>query len=207
MPGPRDVQDFLLCRCRDSGRRQLLRAGCRDPADRVSETKERDGRRQAVADLFAVWWERHHELPIAIRDLHDDVRQAADPQGRGRQYLSSRLEKLDGTRMAGFVLTRQPAAGRWGAATYALGKTDRQEGHRDHRGHRAEESPRDHPETPCAPDADERDSRNCDDSGADYGPKAPMSYRSVRNHTVIHGSTALAGRRGTRIASSRRLKR
>ena len=35
-----------------------------------------------------------------------------DPQGRGRQFLSSQLEKLTGTRMAGFVLTRQAAAGR-----------------------------------------------------------------------------------------------
>jgi hypothetical protein len=52
------------------------------------------------------------------------VRQAADPEGRGRQYLASQLEKLVGTRMAGFVLTRQAPAGKWGVATYALRKTD-----------------------------------------------------------------------------------
>jgi hypothetical protein len=155
-------------------RNPLLELGCRDPADRVSEAKERDGRRQAVADLFAVWWERHHELPIAIRDLHDDVRQAADPQGRGRQYLSSRLEKLDGTRMAGFVLTRQAPAGKWGAATYALVNTNGPEGHRDHREHRAEEPPRTRPEAPYAPDADGTGSVNSNDAEPDVGPKTPM---------------------------------
>ena len=110
----------------------LLALGCKDPADRVSETKERDGRRQAIAELFAVWWERHQDRPVAVRDLHDDVRHIADPQARGRQYLSSHLEKLAGTRIAGFVLTRQPSAGKWGAATYALHVTEGADGHRDH---------------------------------------------------------------------------
>jgi hypothetical protein len=114
----------------------LLALSCHDPAKRVSEAKERDGRRQAVTDLFEIWWERHGDKPIALRHLHDDVKQAADPQGRGRHYLSSQLEKLAGTRMAGFVFTRQAPAGKWGVATYALQKTGRAEDHRDHRGHR-----------------------------------------------------------------------
>ena len=129
----------------------LLALGCKDPADRVSEAKERDGRRQLIAEMFVVWWEKHGDRPIAIRGLHDDVEQVADPQGRGRQYLAAKLEKLDGTRMAGFVMTRQPAAGRWGTATYALKKTDTWEGHRDHRDHRAEELPRTHPYAPMPP--------------------------------------------------------
>jgi hypothetical protein len=57
----------------------------------------------------------------------------ADPQERGRQYLAARLEKLAGTRIAGFLLTRQEAVGRWGKATYALKRTA-EDGH--HRGHR-----------------------------------------------------------------------
>ena len=69
----------------------------------------------------------------------DDVKQVADPQGRGRQYLASRLEKLAGTRMAGFVLTRQVPVGKWGKATYALKKTAEEGDHRGHRGHRVEE--------------------------------------------------------------------
>lgn len=101
----------------------LLALDCQDPVGRVSEAKERDGRRQATADFFAIWWERHRDQPIAVRELHDDVRRAADPQDRGRQYLASQLERLAGTRLAGFVFTRQPPAGKWGAATYALKKT------------------------------------------------------------------------------------
>ena len=130
----------------------LLALGCQDPAERVSEAKERDGRRQAVADLFAIWWEKHRDQPIAVRQLHDDVKQAADPQGRGRQYLASQLEKLAGTRMAGFVLTRQAPAGKWGVATYALKRTGENEGHRDHRGHRVPTGSRStHPMPPMPP--------------------------------------------------------
>jgi hypothetical protein len=57
-------------------------------------------RRQATADLFAIWWEKHRDRPVKVRDLDDDVKQAVDPQGRGtRQYLASQLEKLAGTRL------------------------------------------------------------------------------------------------------------
>jgi hypothetical protein len=135
----------------------LLALGCRDPAERISEAKERDSRRQVITDLFAIWWERHRDRPVAVRDLHEDVRHAADPQGRGRQYLAAFLEKLAGTRMAGFVLTRQAPAGRWGAVTYALALTDREErhrGHRGHRGHEAEEPSLDGADTPDPPYAD-----------------------------------------------------
>ena len=112
----------------------LLALGCQDPVERVSEAKQRDGRRQAVADLFAIWWDKHQDHPVAIRQLHEDVRQALDPQKRGRQYVSSQLEKLAGTRMVGFVFTRQASAGKWGVATYALKRTTGEGGHRDHRG-------------------------------------------------------------------------
>lgn len=37
----------------------LLALGCQDPAERVSEAKERDGRRQAVGELFTLWWEKY----------------------------------------------------------------------------------------------------------------------------------------------------
>lgn len=129
----------------------LLALGCQDPVARVSEAKERDARRQAVADLFAIWWEKHHDQPVAVRQLHDDVKLALDPQGRGRQYLASQAEKLAGTRMAGFVFTRQAPVGKWGAATYALKNTARDEGHRDHRGHGVEGDPLDRGDAPDAP--------------------------------------------------------
>ena len=89
----------------------------------MSEAKERDAERQKVMDLFTVWWTCHGDVPIAASDLHHDVKQVADPQNRGRQYLSAYLETLADTRMAGFVMTRQSPAGRWGTATYALRNT------------------------------------------------------------------------------------
>jgi hypothetical protein len=161
----------------------LLALGCKDPVDRVSEAKERDGRRQVIAELFAVWWDRHNDQPMPIRDLDDDVKQVLDPQSRGRQYLSSKLEKLAGTRMAGYVLTRQSSAGRWGAATYALVQTGGQEGHRAHRGHAAEHPPRDRFDAPYAPDANERGETNSDDAGADYDQKPPMPLASPQPST------------------------
>ena len=74
-------------------------------------------------------------MPVPASRLHDDVKAIADPQGRGRQFLSAHLEKLAGTRMAGFVLSRQAAPGQWGAATFRLQKSDvTPEGHRDRKG-------------------------------------------------------------------------
>jgi hypothetical protein len=100
------------------------------------------------------------------------VKQALDQQGRGRQYVSSQAEKLAGTRMAGFVFTRQAPAGKWGAATYALKRTAGEEGHRDHRGHRVEERPT---EPADAPDADgSRNSEAADCPGAPMPPMPPM---------------------------------
>jgi len=72
------------------------------------------------ADLFSIWWRKHGDRAVAIRDLHTAVKEVADPHSRGRQYLASQLGNLAGTRLAGFTLTRQEAAGKWGAATFAL---------------------------------------------------------------------------------------
>jgi hypothetical protein len=130
----------------------LLALGCQDPAARVGEAKERDRGRQDIAILFSNWWNRHGERPVTVRQLHEDVREAADPQGRGRQYLAARLERLAGTRMAGFVLTRQAPAGKWGAATYALIPTGKGDDHWDHRDHGAEEQLLHSADAPDAPD-------------------------------------------------------
>jgi hypothetical protein len=102
----------------------LLALGCADPAERIHDAKERDSRRQVIADFFETWWIKHKDAPTPIRELHEDVTRVIDPQGRGRQFISSRLAKLADTRVAGFVLTRQSAAGTWGTATYALMKSN-----------------------------------------------------------------------------------
>ena len=100
----------------------LLSLGCRDPVERLSETKTRDPMRQMIGDLFAAWWKRHGSSPQTAHGLDLEVQKIIDPHGRGRQYVAAQLEKLSGTRVAGFVLSRQASKGKWGAATYALSK-------------------------------------------------------------------------------------
>jgi hypothetical protein len=114
----------------------LLALGCKDPAERVGEAKERDGRRQVINDLFQTWWAKHQDRPMFASDLDEEVKSIANPQGRNRQYLVSFLERLVNTRMAGFMLTRQASVGKWGKATYALKRIEEADRHRGHRGHR-----------------------------------------------------------------------
>ena len=124
----------------------LLALGCKDVVEQVSRAKARDPERQFVGELFETWRDRHGNSPIAIRNLHDDVRQILDPQERGRQFIQAKLRTLIGTRAAGFILTRQAAAGTWGAATYALMPAGNPIGHREHRGHGTEASTQSPPE-------------------------------------------------------------
>jgi hypothetical protein len=120
------------CRwCRDP----LLALGCQDPAKRVGEAKEHDTRRQAVVDLFTNWWEKHRDTALTISQLDEDILRLLDPQGRARQWQATALQKLAGTRIAGLVLSRQAAIGKWGVATYQLKKAEN-DGGEAHRGHR-----------------------------------------------------------------------
>ncbi len=98
----------------------LLALGCSDPSARVAEAKEADPERQMIADIFAEWNRCHGSAPVTASALNPDVERLLDPQGRGRQFLAKRLQKLAGTRAAGFVLTAQRGSGRWSVTTYAL---------------------------------------------------------------------------------------
>ena len=100
----------------------LLTLGCRDPVERLSETKARDPMRQMTSDLFATWWQHHGSNSQTAHKLDPEVQKIIDPHGRGRQHVTAQLEKLAGTRIAGFVLSRQAAVGKWSAANYALSK-------------------------------------------------------------------------------------
>jgi hypothetical protein len=98
----------------------LLALGCKDPVERITEDKRRDPGRQAIVAMFELWWERHRGSPVEVNRLDEGVKHVIDPHGRGRQFLAAYLEKLDGTRLGGFVFTRQASPGKWGAATYRL---------------------------------------------------------------------------------------
>ena len=70
-------------------------------------------------------------------------------------------QSVAGTRMAGFVLTRQVPVGKWGKTTYALKKTAEEGDHRGHRGHRG------------APQSD--DANDASHHAGSDGPKTPMT--------------------------------
>jgi hypothetical protein len=95
------------------------------------------------------------------------VKEALDPQGRGRQYLTARVEGLTGTRMGGFIFTRQPPAGKWGAATYALKEADQE--HRGHWGHRTDAA-----DPPYDPDGDVDRRAFSRAANQPIAPKPPM---------------------------------
>jgi hypothetical protein len=129
----------------------LLALGCKDVVEQVSRAKARDAERQFVGELFETWHVHHGSAPVAIRNLHEDVSKILDPQGRGRQFIASKVRKLIDTRAAGFTLTRQAGSGKWSTTTYALISAGNPEGHRGHRGHRPEGSAPVPPENKGAP--------------------------------------------------------
>ena len=104
----------------------LLTLGCADPVDRILAAKASDPQRKRVTELFECWYDHHHINGLAAKELHDDVRQIADPGGKGRQFLSAYLDKMTGTRSGGFVLQQHKPLGKWGTTVYALGITDQE---------------------------------------------------------------------------------
>jgi hypothetical protein len=105
--------------CRDP----LLALGCRDPVERIEAIKSDDPHRRRIVELFETWDAQHADRPTTAANLAEPVRALVDPQGRGRQFVAARLVQLTGTRVGGFVLTREEPAGKWGAATYSLART------------------------------------------------------------------------------------
>lgn len=146
----------------------LLTLGCSDPVKRIEEVKARDPHRQQIAELFRTWAACHGVTPVKATNLADEVKRIIDPQGRGRQYIAARLGNLIDTRAAGFALTCQPAAGQWGAATYALSRAGSQPAdpmqHRDHRG----------PMPPMGPMPDEVGAEPLGDDIGDLPPETEM---------------------------------
>ncbi|MFT8243263.1 hypothetical protein [Roseomonas sp. BN140053] len=102
----------------------LLALGCMDPAERIGEAKAQDQGRLQMAELFSTWWQKHHDLPMQGKDLHEDVRAILDPQNRGRQFQAAELGRMVGARIAGLVMTRVKTQAKWSVATYALRQSD-----------------------------------------------------------------------------------
>ena len=82
--------------------------------------KSDDPHRRQIVELFEAWNLHHGQRPVKAAALAEPVRALLDPHGRGRQHIAARIMQLAGTRAGGYVLTRQEAAGKWGASTYSL---------------------------------------------------------------------------------------
>jgi hypothetical protein len=104
--------------CRDP----LIALGCADPVERVRQAKQADPRRRQMAELFEIWQHHHGCSAVTVAGLAPEVADVLDPQQRGRQHRAARLQSMTGMRIAGCVLEREAAAGKWGASTYAVRK-------------------------------------------------------------------------------------
>ena len=119
----------------------LLALGCQDPVTRVSEAKQQDSQRQRVSEILLLWWDKHGDQPIEVKDLNDELKNLIDPQQKSRQFLNTQVQRLLGARVAGFMLARNKGNAKWTSASYTLKKIDGVETHRDHRGHRGSDDP------------------------------------------------------------------
>ncbi len=102
--------------CRDP----LLALGCQDPVARISEMKEADPERQALALLFNTWHRHHGSNRVASTKLHEEVVELIAPLGGSRQSISSYVQNLAGTAAGGFILKMYPKSGEWGDHKYAV---------------------------------------------------------------------------------------
>jgi hypothetical protein len=116
----------------------LFTLGCADPVARISDAKADDPERRHIVEIYQFWWKRHHDLPVTVASLDEEVKGVIDPFRGSRQSITARVNQLVGTRATGFVLTRQRPVGHWSADLYKLQRTDavapteNRRGHRDH---------------------------------------------------------------------------
>ena len=98
----------------------LLALGCRDPAERIAAAKQKDQRRQQVAEMLATWWRLHADRPTIASELHEDVKALLDPHNRGRQFQAGQLGKLTETRVGGYVLRAERPKGKWSPTLFRV---------------------------------------------------------------------------------------
>jgi hypothetical protein len=84
----------------------LLSLGCRDPVERLSETKARDPLRQMTSDLFAAWWKHHESSSQTAHSLDLEVRKIIDPHGRRDNDFYPTPSDLVASLPLGFVPAR-----------------------------------------------------------------------------------------------------
>ena len=86
----------------------------------MREAKQQDPQRMEVKELFDVWWQHHHDQPLKLAELHDEVLKVLDPHARGRQWQARKIMGLAGTRCGGLMLERNKGSGKRSIATHRL---------------------------------------------------------------------------------------
>jgi hypothetical protein len=94
--------------CRDP----LLALDMRDPVDRLAEIKATDPKRRALIAVFEQWWTSHGDQLLKGQDLNHEVVSlipgALTRDGVvSRQKIASFLAAHDGTRVGGYVLSKE----------------------------------------------------------------------------------------------------
>src|SRR5262249_22235294 len=109
----------------------LVALDCQDPIAQIAKAKAADPKRIARAETFHTWWEHHSGNKIFSSDLHYEVKVLLVPKTKepSRQAVQSKVSKLVGTRLAGFVLCsdqddkKKGEKGRWTPVLYWLERT------------------------------------------------------------------------------------
>ena len=97
----------------------LMALGCPDPIVRAESDKQLDPEREHLRDVLRTWFEAHGNAPTGVKDLADSVRALLSPSGN-RQAIAPAVQRLAGTRVAGFSCTLQPKGVYYEAARYVV---------------------------------------------------------------------------------------
>jgi hypothetical protein len=107
----------------------LVALGCVDPIARQEELKKRDPRRQKIAAVFNLWWDKHQNNEIIATEVHDDIQHLIDPPTENkkepsRQRIANYLVSLEGTQLDGFRFSVIRTEGKWSVNKYQLTRPD-----------------------------------------------------------------------------------
>jgi hypothetical protein len=172
----------------------LLALGCKDPAEGTKLAKATDPERQEIAQLFELWRICHGEEAVTVKDLDEEIQILLNPHKKARQFVTRALQRMAGTRHAGYVLretTELADRARWTPPTFALQATHRageeqadeeQEGQAAHQAE-AEQADEEQSETPETPESFHSQAGNSADSGPETPetPETPMHFTRARD--------------------------
>jgi len=101
----------------------LIELGCQDPVIAIKKAKESDPARQEISELFTLWNRHHGEEAVAVKNVHEDILAILNPHKQKTQFVTRALQKMNGTRHAGFVFREARRGGVHSRARFILQQT------------------------------------------------------------------------------------